>query len=44
MTGLSCYCDDTDHDQCWDGIITQPNPDCSCCCDTLQSIDEITKA
>jgi|TARA_R110000796_G_scaffold214819_2_gene330808 hypothetical protein len=37
-TKKSCYCDDIDHEMCWDGIFTQPDKDCLCCKNTKQEV------
>ncbi len=34
--GNDCYCNNPDHELCWDGIDTFPNKDCLCCQNTLK--------
>ena len=34
ICGSTCYCDDVDHEVCWDGLGTFYDSDCSCCRDT----------
>ena len=36
----SCYCDQTEHEMCWDGIIGIYDSDCSCCINTIAEIEE----
>ena len=31
---MTCYCDDPDHEMCWDGTLNNYDPNCSCCRDT----------
>jgi hypothetical protein len=35
-----CFCEDPDHELCWDGLFTQPDPSCECCTRTLLSIED----
>lgn len=32
-----CLCAEPEHETCW---VAEPNPDCSCCQQTLDSIDD----
>ncbi len=38
----ACYCDDPDHELCWDGMDTFANKDCLCCQSTLEEMKELT--
>ena len=33
---MNCYCDEPDHEMCWDGLITQSDPKCGCCQQTIK--------
>gem|GEM_PF-6008446 len=37
----TCYCNDPDHELCWDGIGTFANKDCPCCQNTLKDMEII---
>lgn len=39
----TCYCDDPDHELCWDGMDTFPNKNCLCCQNTLKEMKEFIK-
>lgn len=36
-----CGCEDKDHDVCWDGYFTFPDPQCSCCKNTIEQMEDV---
>ncbi len=38
----ACYCDDPDHEICWDGIAVLMDEDCPCCQNTLEEMNNET--
>ena len=37
---MNCYCDEPDHEMCWDGLITQADPECGCCQETKKEMND----
>jgi hypothetical protein len=35
----TCYCDDPDHELCWDGIAVFMDQNCLCCQNTLEDME-----
>ena len=36
----TCYCDDPDHELCWDGIAVFMDKNCLCCHNTLEAMEK----